>query len=108
MTWFISRFIHTGKSLSSITALQIVVEILWDVQDPPAIGFVAYCVDLLPSSHIHLVFHVSLLEQHLGALIPIQPSLPDQESDIVQEPELILQRRMVPCHSCVVSEMLIK
>ena len=58
------------------------------------IGYVAYKLELPPSSCIHPVFHVSCLKKVIGTNIRAQIVLPelDNEGSIILEPEAILNK----------------
>ena len=59
------------------------------------IGFVAYKLELPPSSHFHPVFHVSCLKKVIGTNIRAQVVLLelDNEGSIIFKLETILNRR---------------
>jgi hypothetical protein len=57
------------------------------------VGVVAYKLDLLPTSSLHLVFHVSQLKKVVPAA-KISASLPLELSEF-QAPEKLLQRQAV-------------
>jgi hypothetical protein len=60
------------------------------------IGSIAYKLELSPSSHVHLVFHVSCLKKVTGDKITIQTILPEinKEGKIILEQEAILEIRI--------------
>lgn len=60
------------------------------------IGRVAYHLQLLESSQIHLMFYVSLLKKSMGTQ-PVSPTLPvlPKEASKAMEPEAILDRHAV-------------
>jgi hypothetical protein len=68
---------------------------------------VAYKLDLPASSHIHLVFHVSLLKKALGPQEQVSSELP-LFSDALQYPESVLQHRMLHRKGTQVPQLLIK
>ena len=55
------------------------------------IGSMAYKLELLASSRVHPVFHVSCLKKVIGDKIPVQTMLPelDEEGKVILEPEEI-------------------
>ena len=59
-------------------------------------GTMAYKLELLESSQVHPVFHVSYVEKVIGDKIPIQTILPelDEEEKIILEPEVITKTRI--------------
>ncbi|KAF7126763.1 hypothetical protein RHSIM_Rhsim11G0085700 [Rhododendron simsii] len=61
------------------------------------ICYVAYHLDLSPSSRLHPVSHVSLLKRKLGTLTVRQPTLPPIGRDGIPEPQpvALLDRRLV-------------
>jgi hypothetical protein len=58
---------------------------------------VAYKLDLLSSSSVHPVFHVSLLKLAPSTKYKISSSLPEVANGL-QVPEVILQHRLHPRH----------
>jgi hypothetical protein len=60
------------------------------------IGIMAYKLELLVSSRVHLVFHVSCLNKVIGDKIPIQTILLelDEEGKIILDPEAITDTRI--------------
>jgi len=56
-------------------------------------GDMAYKLELLASSRVHLVFHVSCLNKVIGDKILVQTILPelDEEGKIILEPEVIIK-----------------
>ena len=62
------------------------------------IGTVAYKLALPSGSHIHNVFHVSLLRKHLGPTVTqLFTELPPvtDDSRILPQPEAVLDRRII-------------
>lgn len=61
------------------------------------VGPLAYRLVLPPGSQIHNVFHVSLLQKHLGTVAPTSTQLPpvSDASTILPQPEKILDRRVI-------------
>ena len=55
------------------------------------IGSMDYKLELLASSRVHPVFHVSCLKKVIGDKIPVQTMLPelDEEGKVILEPEEI-------------------
>jgi hypothetical protein len=60
------------------------------------IGAMAYKLELLASSRVHPVFHVSCLKRVMGDKILVQTLLPelDEEGKIILEPEAINDTRL--------------
>jgi hypothetical protein len=56
----------------------------------------AYKLELPPSSHVHLVFHVSFLKKVIDENILVQTILLEinEEGKIILEPETILETRI--------------
>ena len=65
------------------------------------LGFIAYKLELPPSSHGHLVFHVSCLKKVIGTNIRAQIVLLelDNEGSITFKPMTILSRRTLQLRS---------
>ena len=59
------------------------------------IGTMAYKLELLASSWVHPIFHVSCLKKVIGENIPVQTILPelDEEGKIILEPEAVTETR---------------
>ena len=59
------------------------------------IGSMAYNLEILTSSWVHPVFHVSCLKKVIGDKIPIQTILSklDEEGKVILEPEKIIETR---------------
>ena len=59
------------------------------------IGTMAYKLELLASSRVHPVFHVSCLNKVIGDKLPVQIILPeiDEEGKIILEPEVVTETR---------------
>ena len=55
----------------------------------------AYKLELLASSRVHLVFHVSCLKKFIGEKIPVQKIFPelDEEGKIIFEPDAVIETR---------------
>jgi hypothetical protein len=71
------------------------------------VGKVAYKLELLDSSRIHPVFHVSQLKKAVGAEITVSSALPSLDTTH-QVPEKILQRRLLNRGDRIVLQVLIK
>jgi hypothetical protein len=71
------------------------------------IGSVAYRFQLLDSSGIHLVFHVSQLKRYLALSTQVQQQLPASDSRL-QVPMAILQRRTVERGKAGISQVLVE
>jgi hypothetical protein len=65
------------------------------------VGQVAYKLKLHESSHIHLVFHVSLLKKAIGQAVSGSPSLPSVLLEY-QVPEQVLKHRVTVKGVCSV------
>ena len=65
-------------------------KVLWKI------GTMAYKLELLESSQVHPVFHVSCLKKVIGNKIPIQTIFPelDEEGKIILDPEVITKTRI--------------
>ena len=74
------------------------------------IGYVAYKLELPPSSCIHLVFHVSCLKKVIGTNIRAQTVLLelDTEGSMILESEAILNKRTRQLRSWAITEVLIQ
>lgn len=70
-------------------------------------GLVAYRLKLPPTSSVHPVFHVSLLKKALGNIPPVTSSLPP-DTPLLQEPELVLDRRLTGKGRRAVHQLLVK
>ena len=59
------------------------------------IGTMAYKLELLVSSQVHPIFHVSCLKNVIGENLPVQTILPklDEEGKIMLEPEAVIETR---------------
>jgi hypothetical protein len=70
----------------------------------------AYKLELPPYSHVHLVFHVSLLKKVIDNKISIQTILPEinEEGKIILEPETILETRIKKLRNRAITEYLVK
>jgi hypothetical protein len=70
----------------------------------------AYKLDFSLSSHVYLVFHVSLLKNIIGDTIPVQTILPkmNEEEKIILEPETILETRITQIQNKTITKNLIK
>ena len=64
----------------------------------------------LPSSRVHLAFHVSCLKKVIGENLPIQTILLelDEEGKIILEPEAVTETRTRQLRNRSISEYLIK
>jgi hypothetical protein len=60
------------------------------------IGTMAYKLELLTSSRVYPVFHVSCLNKVIGDNIPVQTILPelDEEGKIILEPDAITDKKI--------------
>ena len=73
------------------------------------IGSMAYKLELLATSQVHLVFHVSCLKKVIGDKIPIQNIFLElDEVKVILEPEKILETRTKKLRNQVIIEYLIK
>ena len=70
------------------------------------VGSVAYKLQLLESSSIHLVFHVSLLKKLVGTqqVSPILPTSP-YAGDKPKEPTTILDKRVIYKHRAPITQV---
>ena len=59
------------------------------------IGTMAYKLELLASSQVHPIFHVSCLKKVIGEKILVQTIFPeiDEEGKIILEPEVVTETR---------------
>ena len=74
------------------------------------IGYVAYKLELPPSSHFHPLFHVYCLKKVIGTNIRAQTILPelDQEGSIILEPKAILNKSTHQLRSRSITKVLIQ
>ena len=74
------------------------------------IGSMDYKLEFLPSSHVHLVFHVSWLKKVISDKIPVQTILPkiNEEGKNILELETILERRIKRLQNQTIIEYLVK
>jgi hypothetical protein len=74
------------------------------------IGTMAYKLELLASSRVHPVFHVSRLKKVIGDKIPVQIILPelDEEGKIILDPKAITNTRIHQLRNRSISKYLIK
>ena len=74
------------------------------------IGTMAYKVELLASSRIHPIFHVSSLKKVIGDKIPVQTILLelDEEEKIILDPEVVTETRIYQLRNRSISKYLIK
>jgi len=70
----------------------------------------AYKLELPPSSHVHTVFHVSLLNKVIGNMIPIQTILLEinEEGKIILKLEIIIEARIKQLRNWEIMEYLVK
>jgi hypothetical protein len=74
------------------------------------IGTMAYKLELLASSRVHPVFHVSCLKKVIGDKISVQTIFPepDEEGKIIWKPEAITDTRIRQLRNTSISKYLIK
>ena len=74
------------------------------------IGTMAYKLELLASSRVHLVFHVLCLKKVIGDKLPIQTIFPkiDEEGKTILEPEVVMETRTQQLQNQPISEYLSK
>jgi hypothetical protein len=74
------------------------------------IGIMTYKLDLPPSSHVHLVFHVYFLKKVIENNILVQTVLPkiNEEGKVILELEKILETRIKKLRNRSIMEYLIK
>ena len=73
------------------------------------IGTFAYKLELLASSRVHLVFHVSCLKKVIGDKLLVQTILSelDEEGKIMLELEAVMEKRTPELRNQAISEYLI-
>ena len=74
------------------------------------IGTMAYKLELLASSRVHPIFHVSCLSKVIGENILVQTIFPelDEEGKIILEPEAVTETRTRQLRNRSISKYLIK
>ena len=74
------------------------------------IGTMAYELELLAASQVHLVFHVSCLKKVIGDNLPVQTILLElyDEGKIILEPEEVTETRTLQLWNLSILEYLIK
>ena len=74
------------------------------------IGTMAYKLELLASSRVHPVFHVSCLKKVIGDKLSVQTIFPelDEEGKTILEPEAVMETRTRQLQNRSISEYLIK
>ena len=74
------------------------------------LGTMAYKLELLAASRVHLVFHFSCLKKVIGDKIPFQSILQklDEEGKIILEPKAVIETRNRQLRNRSISEYLIK
>ena len=74
------------------------------------IGTMAYKLELLASSRVHLVFHVSCLKKVIDDKLPVQTIFPklNKEGKIILEPKTVTKTRTRQLRNQPISEYLIK
>ena len=67
-------------------------------------------MELLASSRVHPIFHVSCLKKVIGDKLPVQTILPelDEEGKIILEPEAVTETRTRQPRNRSISEYLIE
>jgi len=72
------------------------------------VGPVAYKLELPEEAKIHPVFHISQLKRKLGHNIQVQNQVPSHIVEVIKEPDIILDRRMVKRFGKATTEVLVK
>jgi len=72
------------------------------------IGPVAYKLELPEEAKIHPVFHISQLKKKLGENIQVHNQVPAHVVEVIKEPDIILDRRMVKRFGKATTEVLVK
>lgn len=88
---------YQNTSLSDKIASKLAVKYFGPYKVIEKIGNVAYKLQLPPESHIHPVFHVSLLKKSIGSTSTVRSTIPalPEEDFLPAEPIAILDRRLV-------------
>lgn len=71
-------------------------------------GEVAYELELPANAKIHPVFHISQLKKKMGTGIIVQQDVPTFIETIIDEPETIIGRRIVPRNNKAVTKVLVR
>ena len=74
------------------------------------IGTMSYKLELLASSRVHPIFHVSCLKKVIGENLPVQTTFPelDEEGKIILELEAVTETRTRQLRNRSILEYLIK
>lgn len=98
---------YVQTSISSRSNHKLAFKYFGPYEVESKVGSVAYKLKLPPTSKIHPVFHVSLLKKATG-ITPYSISVVPNEISLVDEPELVLDKRLKNKDNRVVSQLLIK